>query len=165
METGRALRCRLLAFEPGNLGRHVAGVRVDASCRAQFRRVDDSDVRRRTSIHPNEAGTERLPTGVHGHAAIQLTGNAKRRDFVFGNAGAGNRFSDGRADGRVPHRRVLLGPAGPGVDRLIGFRGFAKETKVRVEDDGLETLSADIDADYGDGLISRGSGASGQNID
>ena len=51
-----------------------------------------------------------------------------------------------------------------GIIRFIGSRCFAKETKFLVEDDGLETLGADIDADDGDGLISRGSGASGQNI-
>jgi hypothetical protein len=65
--------------------------------------------------------------------------------------GAGERLGDGGAEGGIPQRRVLLGPAGARIVRFVGRGRLAEEAKPVVEDDGLETLRADIDTDDGDG--------------
>ena len=142
----------------------MAGITRDAGSFTQPVRGDSRCFRLGATVHPDQAGGKRPSVAAGRDAAIELAGDAESRDLVFWNPGAGERLGDGRADRGIPQRRILLGPARTGIVRFIGSRGFAKETKFLVEDDGLETLGADIDADDGDGLISRGSGASGQNI-
>ena len=93
-----------------------------------------------------------------------MAGDAERGDPVFGDLDTGQGLGDRGAKRFLPERGSLLGPAGSGVVGLIGSCRLTEQAKFIVEDDGLETLGADIDADDGDGLISRGSDAGGQNI-
>jgi hypothetical protein len=142
----------------------VAGVEGEPSLFAQAVLVDNGSIRRRAPIHPDETRTERLPGGVHGDAAVELAGNAESGDLILGDTGLGERFGDGRTDRGTPQRRILFGPAGTGIVRFIRSRRFAQQTKLIIEDDGLETLSAYIDADDGYDCLSRGLRAGGQNI-
>lgn len=164
MEPDGGSRHRQLALEPANLGRHVAGIESEPGLFAQAALGDDGRIRRRAPVHPDETRTERLSGGIHGDAAVELAGNAESGDLILGDTGLGERLGDGRADRGTPQRRILFGPAGTGIVRFIRPRRFAQETKFIIEDDGLETLSAYIDADDGYGRLSRGLRAGGQNI-
>jgi len=139
-----------LLLEPADLGGHVRGVARNPGYPAQFVRVNDLRLRFGAAVHPDDAGAERPPVRVHGDAAVELAGDPEGPDIGRGAPGGGERLGDRGPERVLPERRRLLGPAGAREIRLVGRGGFAQQAQAVVQDDRLEALRADIDADDGD---------------
>jgi hypothetical protein len=103
-------------------------------------------------VYPNQAGADRPAIRTDGEAAVELAGDTQRADLVRGDARRGERLTDRWGERGLPQLGRLLGPARLRVVGLVRLGAAAKDTKVvRSDDDGLQTLGADIYTDDRDG--------------
>ena len=140
---GAALDVRL---RPPDLRRHVRRIEHEPGAIADQRGVDVLAFGRGPAVHPDDRGRQRLAVGVGGDAAVELPADRHAADIAGLDSGIREGLGDGRTERRQPERGILLGPARPRIARLIGRRAGAAEPQRVVDDDGLETLGADVDA-------------------
>jgi hypothetical protein len=128
----------------------VARVRVHPSFGAQALRNPRRQPHRGAPVHPDQAGVQGAPVASDRQAAVQLA----RDPDGFHRRGIHPRFArgpqHGLAEGLLPVRGILLGPAGPRMAGRVAFEGAPGGPQAAVQQEDLDALRAQIDAgDHG----------------
>ncbi len=98
-------------------------------------------------VQPDDGRSKRPERAVDRHDAVHLRGQTQVADLGRTDAGAGQQLANGRRKASQPLTRILLGPAAGRVVHGAGLPGRADLAAIRVKQDRLDALRADVRAD------------------
>ena len=146
MEDVDGVGIRRVALDPSRLGSKMAWVGNDPRHAMKLVAINSVHSIRCASIHPDQAGAERLASFRNRQTAIELPGDANSGDVIWLQCCGCEGIHDCRPQCALPYPRILFGMIGLGMDRRIASRTFTNNREAVIKNDGLEALGADVDA-------------------